>query len=74
MTGNDVDKLPSGKEVDELVGSPLPVECSFLCSSLLAAMEEFQGATGIARLRLGVLIRALRAQMLALHCALCLPE
>jgi len=75
MTGNDLDKLPSGKEVDELVGSAsFNGECSVLCSSLLQAIEELQGATGIARLRLVALIRALRARMQALHCGLCLPE
>ena len=75
MTGNDVDKLPSGKEVDELVGSaPFDGECSLLCSSLLAAMEAFQDANPIQKLRLRALIRALRARMTVLHCGLCLPE
>src|ERR1700730_4134097 len=75
MTGNDAEKLPSDKELDELVGSaPFSGECSVLCSSLLQAIEDLQGATGIARLRLVALIRALRARMRALHCALCLPE
>jgi hypothetical protein len=75
MTGNDAEKLPSDKELDELVGNePFNGECSVLCSSLLQAIEDLQGATGIARLRLVALIRALRARMRALHCALCLPE
>ena len=73
MTGND--KLPSGKEVDELVGSaPFNGECTFLCNSLLQAIEDYQGATGIQKLRLTALIRALRGRMRELHCGLCLPE
>jgi hypothetical protein len=75
MTANDIDKLPSGKEVDELVGSaPFNGECTVLCHSLLQAIDDLQGATGIEKLRLRAVIRALRARMGVLHCGLCLPE
>jgi hypothetical protein len=73
MIGND--KLPSDKEVDELVGSaPFNGECTVLCHELLEDIDDLQGATGLPRLRILVRIRAIRARMKELHCGLCLPE
>jgi hypothetical protein len=72
MAGND--KLPSGKELDALVNVPFDGECTVLCHSLLDAIDDFDKATGIEKLRLKALIRAIRARMAAIPChGECLP-
>ena len=75
MSEKDADKLPSLKEIDAMALSlPNAHQCTVLCQDLLVALEELQGATGLLKIRLKVRIAALRAQMKALHCGLCLPE
>jgi hypothetical protein len=78
MADQDAVKLPTMKEIDAMVENVIGgSECTVLCHDLLNALETLAGpppATGILRLRLLARIRALRAQMKALHCALCLPE
>jgi hypothetical protein len=78
MADQDAAKLPTMKDIDAMVeGVHGSSECTLLCHDLLNALEALAGpppATGISRLRLLARIRALRALMKTLHCALCLPE
>jgi hypothetical protein len=75
MSEQHVDKLPSLKEIDAMA-VPLSndQECTVLCHDLLDAIEQLPGATGVKAIRLHVRIKAIRARMRELHCALCLPD
>lgn len=73
-------KMPTAEEFDAMekeIASP-DGHCSDLCAELLRDLETLNGPPrlppGPARRRLIARIVAIRAQMKALKCGLCLPE
>jgi hypothetical protein len=68
-------KLPSLKEIDAMaMGIPRDHECTALCHDLLFTLELLASVTGIEKLRLLARLRAIKARMRELKCALCLPD
>jgi hypothetical protein len=75
LSGKTARSLPSLDEIDAMkpFGNGNP-ECDTLCVDLRLTWDDLQNASPDERPRLIARIKALNAQMKALHCPRCLPE